>query len=107
MQLRVQEGVNALLQLNDDSAHVYASCLENEPYPRPPSDDVKNVECVVDSASESGRICDCDRPETYDYPVTGVENKFLLLSTRSGLTMMNLMVCQDIMPHQEGSLSWI
>ncbi|KAH0766592.1 hypothetical protein KY290_002534 [Solanum tuberosum] len=70
IRLRDQEGINALLQFNDDSAHVYALHLEDEPYSRPPSDGVKKVECIVDSDLESERICDSDRPEMYDYPDT-------------------------------------
>ncbi|WMV11854.1 hypothetical protein MTR67_005239 [Solanum verrucosum] len=68
IRLRDQEGVNALLQFNDDSAHVYASHLEDEPYSRPPSDGVKKVECIVDSDLESDIICDSDCHEMYDYP---------------------------------------
>ncbi|XP_059302415.1 uncharacterized protein LOC132054419 [Lycium ferocissimum] len=50
--LRDQEGVDALLQFNDSSAHVYASSLEEEPNSVPPSDSAKEIELIVVSDSE-------------------------------------------------------
>ncbi|KAF3670490.1 putative receptor-like protein 12-like [Capsicum annuum] len=64
IRLRDQEGVNALLQFNDDFAHIYASGFEEEPYSRLPSGGAKKVECIV----ESDRISDGDPPEMYVYP---------------------------------------
>ncbi|KAH0726753.1 hypothetical protein KY284_002618 [Solanum tuberosum] len=51
IRLRDQEGIDTLLQFNDDYAHVYASSLEKEQEPdsRPPSGCTKKVEHIIAS----------------------------------------------------------
>ncbi|KAK4739159.1 hypothetical protein R3W88_002856 [Solanum pinnatisectum] len=52
IRLRDQEGVDTLLQFNDDFTHVYVSSLEEEPYSIPPSGGAKKVQLNV--VSDSG-----------------------------------------------------
>ncbi|XP_070016651.1 uncharacterized protein [Nicotiana sylvestris] len=62
IRLRDQEGVDTLLQFNDDFAHVYASSLEKELYSRLPSCGPAKVELIGKAISDSNPA------KVYDYP---------------------------------------